>query len=145
MRYYHVCLSDGSQYGPYDEESLQNMVANGQIPANCNVWTEGMATWLPYSQVFTAPALPPVPPAAPALPPVPSAAPAPPAQKDEQYVRAGVWDYLAAIVLIFFVIALCVGDGHIDGKKGAAIIFCIGMGIRGIYRIINTFSGGKLK
>lgn len=111
------------------------MVANGQIPANCNVWTEGMATWLPYSQVFTAPALPPVPPAE----------PAPPDQKDEQYVRAGVWDYLAAIVLIFFVIAICVGDGQIDGKKGAAIIFCIGMGLRGIYRIINTFSGGKLK
>lgn len=135
MRYYHVCLSDGRQYGPYDEESLKNMVANGQIPTNCSVWTEGMATWLPYSQVFMPPALPPVPPAAPARP----------AQKGEQVERAGVIDYLAAIVLIFFVIAICVGDGQIDGKKGAAIIFCLVMGLRGIYRIINTFSGGKLK
>lgn len=144
MRYYHVCLSDGSQYGPYDEESLKNMVANGQIPANCNVWTEGMATWLPYSQVFTAPALPPVPPAAPALPPVPSAAPAPPAQKDEQYVRAGVWDYLAAIGAIFLLIALCSG-AKVEGRHGYWVLAVFGFGIRGIYRIINTFSGGKLK
>lgn len=144
MRYYHVCLSDGSQYGPYDEESLKNMVANGQIPANCNVWTEGMATWLPYSQVFTAPALPPVPPAEPALPPVPSAAPAPPAQKDEQYVRAGVWDYLAAIGAIFLLIALCSG-AKVEGRHGVGVLAVFGFGIRGIYRIINTFSGGKLK
>lgn len=134
MRYYHVCLSDDRQYGPYDEVSLKNMVANGQIPTNCSVWTEGMATWLPYSQVFMAPTLPPVPPAAPARP----------AQKGEQVERAGVLDYVWAILAVFLVIALCSG-GKVDGKHGLALIFCLGMGLRGIYRIINTFSGGKLK
>ena len=52
MKYYHVTLPNGSQVGPYDEASLQNYVATGQLSRDCMVWTQGMSAWMPFAQVF---------------------------------------------------------------------------------------------
>ena len=52
---------DGQKLGPYPLVELQNMQAEGQIRPTDFVWTEGMANWVPASQVLGAivPAPPP--------------------------------------------------------------------------------------
>lgn len=60
MKYYHISLPNGSQIGPYDETTLQNMAATGQIPRDCIVWTEGMSNWMPLFQVIHIPKSPPM-------------------------------------------------------------------------------------
>ena len=60
MKYYHISLPNGSQIGPYDETTLQNMAATGQIPRDCMVWTEGMSNWMPLFQVIHIPKSPPM-------------------------------------------------------------------------------------
>jgi len=42
---------DGTQHGPVSEQEMANLTASGQIDANTIIWREGMADWLPISQV----------------------------------------------------------------------------------------------
>lgn len=82
---------NGETSGPISEADLQARIADGSLPATVNVWREGMAAWLPYSQVAPA-----VPPAAVVRPIVrvntPSAAAAAPAYAQPEYAAAGVDD-----------------------------------------------------
>jgi hypothetical protein len=75
---YHISR-DGKSYGPYAQPDLQRMLSQGQVLPTDLCWTEGMAGWLPISQVLT--------PAAPAPAPAPAApAPAPaPAPQPQAY------------------------------------------------------------
>src|SRR5690349_6051509 len=50
MKYY--ISRGGQQYGPYSLEDLQRMQAQAQVDANDLVWSEGMASWTPLSQVL---------------------------------------------------------------------------------------------
>lgn len=49
----YYAVKDGEQVGPYTEEALHELVANGTLPANAHIWAEGMTDWVPYYQVFT--------------------------------------------------------------------------------------------
>jgi hypothetical protein len=42
----------GEQFGPYSEEDLRGYVGSGQVLPDDLAWTEGMADWLPVSQIF---------------------------------------------------------------------------------------------
>ena len=75
---FHVSVA-GQTYGPYDMNSLQQMVANGQLTSQSTVWRQGMSGWLPASQVGELASLfgpPPAPGATP--PPSPGTPPPPP-------------------------------------------------------------------
>ena len=43
---------NGANFGPYAETQLDAMFAQGSIAPNDLVWKEGMASWLPASEVF---------------------------------------------------------------------------------------------
>lgn len=49
----YYAVNNGEQVGPYTEEALHELVANGTLPANAHIWAEGMTDWVPYYQVFT--------------------------------------------------------------------------------------------
>lgn len=44
----------GEQFGPYSEEDLRAYLGSGQVLPDDLAWSEGMAEWLPVSQVFPA-------------------------------------------------------------------------------------------
>ncbi|HSK80196.1 MAG TPA: CD225/dispanin family protein [Thermoanaerobaculia bacterium] len=77
-------MKDGTQHGPLLEGDLRRMALEGSLQPEDLVWSEGMASWLPASEVgvFEFPALPPPPPSPPPVPPhyvaPPSYQPAPP-------------------------------------------------------------------
>lgn len=50
----YYAVKDDVQQGPYNEAELHAQVACGALPPDAPVWTEGMNTWQPYNQVFTA-------------------------------------------------------------------------------------------
>lgn len=54
MKQYHVTKPDGSQCGPYDEDTLFSLVKNNLISPDSYVWSEGMAGWEPFKKVFAA-------------------------------------------------------------------------------------------
>lgn len=54
MKQYHVTKPDGSQCGPYDEDTLFSQVKNNLISPDSYVWCEGMAGWEPFKKVFDA-------------------------------------------------------------------------------------------
>jgi len=62
---------NGQQAGPFDMNTLKQMIMQGQINKESFVWKEGMPSWLPASQVPETAALfsavPPPPPPPPAL------------------------------------------------------------------------------
>jgi interferon-induced transmembrane protein/uncharacterized protein DUF4339 len=78
---------DGTQHGPLLEGDLRRMALDGSLQPEDLVWTEGMASWLPASEVgvFEFPALPPAPPAPPPVPPHYVAPPPPQAPAPSQY------------------------------------------------------------
>lgn len=43
---------NGEQYGPYGESELLTHINDGQVLATDLAWKDGMATWLPISQIF---------------------------------------------------------------------------------------------
>jgi membrane protease subunit (stomatin/prohibitin family) len=47
---YFVAI-DGKQSGPLDQAKLQDAISQGKLTATTLVWTQGMATWTPASQV----------------------------------------------------------------------------------------------
>lgn len=58
---YHVASPDGTQYGQMSKEEIQAKRADGTLPADSLVWTEGWADWRPVDTLFrqtTPPALP---------------------------------------------------------------------------------------
>jgi membrane protease subunit (stomatin/prohibitin family) len=74
---FHISVS-GQTYGPYDMGALQQMIGNGQFSAQSTVWRQGMAGWLPASQVPELSSLfgggtPPPPPPSGSIPPPPPA------------------------------------------------------------------------
>lgn len=69
---YHISRA-GATYGPYSEEEVRQMLADGRILSTDWCWTEGMAGWQPVGQVFAAAPRPAPPP--PAVPPSPPTAP----------------------------------------------------------------------
>ncbi len=52
----------GQQYGPYSLAELQTYMAQGSISLTDFARTDGMATWVPLSQLLAAAAAPPIPP-----------------------------------------------------------------------------------
>lgn len=52
MKQYHVTNPDGTQTGPYDQQTLLNMVKSGAISPDCHVWCAGMSNWQPFRAVF---------------------------------------------------------------------------------------------
>ncbi|NWK56398.1 DUF4339 domain-containing protein [Verrucomicrobiaceae bacterium N1E253] len=66
----------GQQTGPITPEQLQQLAASGQITAETNVWTEGLAEWLPATQVEGLIPAAPMAAAVPAQAPMQAAAPA---------------------------------------------------------------------
>ncbi len=52
MKQYHVTHPDGTQTGPYDQQTLLNMVKSGAISPDCHVWCAGMSNWQPFRAVF---------------------------------------------------------------------------------------------
>jgi hypothetical protein len=64
-------MKDGTQHGPLLEGDLRRMALDGSLQPEDLVWSEGMASWLPASEVgvFEFPALPPAPPVPPPVPP----------------------------------------------------------------------------
>ena len=63
----YMIAVNGQQYGPYNMQQLQQMVATGQFTAQTYVWCQGMANWelagnrSDLAHLF-APAIPPMPP-----------------------------------------------------------------------------------
>jgi membrane protease subunit (stomatin/prohibitin family) len=55
---YHVAIN-GSQAGPYDTATLQNMIQEGQLHRETLVWSQGMANWTPAGQTELASQFPP--------------------------------------------------------------------------------------
>ena len=45
------CRVGGQQYGPITEEALRQWLREGRVGSSDLVWSEGMAQWLPASQV----------------------------------------------------------------------------------------------
>ncbi len=45
------CHVGGTQYGPVSEQELRNWIAQGRLRPTDNVWTEGMAQWIPAQSV----------------------------------------------------------------------------------------------
>ena len=45
-------LIDGQQQGPYTEEQVLQSLAEGHIPPELLAWHEGIADWLPISNVL---------------------------------------------------------------------------------------------
>lgn len=67
----YMIAVNGQQYGPYNMQQLQQMVATGQFTAQTHVWCQGMAAWelaanRPDLAHLFAPAAPPMPPTPPA-------------------------------------------------------------------------------
>lgn len=63
----YMLAVNGQQYGPYNMQQLQQMVASGQFTPQSMVWCNGMASWEPAASrqdlgVLFAPATPPMPP-----------------------------------------------------------------------------------
>ena len=63
---YHIAVN-GQAAGPYDLNTLSQMVANGQFTADTLVWKSGMATWCKAGTVddlkpLLGSAMPPIPP-----------------------------------------------------------------------------------
>jgi GYF domain 2 len=81
---------DGEQFGPYSPEDLRTYINSGNVLQTDLVWKEGMANWLPVSQVYPTavknPALPPeVPQPNPTQTNNPAHQSAPPNRNFEQY------------------------------------------------------------
>lgn len=47
---FHVSIN-GQQMGPFSPQVLQQQIASGQVKPDSHVWKQGMAGWLPASQV----------------------------------------------------------------------------------------------
>lgn len=45
------CSIQGQQYGPIDEATVRQWIAERRLTAGDHVWREGMADWLPLSSV----------------------------------------------------------------------------------------------
>lgn len=52
MKQYFYIDSNNQQVGPISEEALLVLVKNGIVSSLANVWTEGLADWLPFSELF---------------------------------------------------------------------------------------------
>lgn len=63
MSLYHIAKPDGTRIGPYDVNTINAMLASGQLSPACLVWTNGWAEWRPISTIAAvAPAVPGFPP-----------------------------------------------------------------------------------
>jgi len=51
IQYWNYIDAAGQQQGPITADQLQQFAAAGQITPQTNVWTEGMAEWLPAAQI----------------------------------------------------------------------------------------------
>jgi GYF domain 2/TM2 domain len=45
-------VSNGQQYGPYGEDQIRSLLAQGQLLASDLAWAEGMANWRPLAQIL---------------------------------------------------------------------------------------------
>ena len=44
--------SNGEQYGPYDENQIRSLLAQGRLLSSDLAWAEGMANWRPLAQIL---------------------------------------------------------------------------------------------
>ena len=84
-------MKEGTQQGPLLEEEIRRMAQSGSLGREDLVWSEGMDSWLPASEVgiFEFPALPPAPPAPPPPPPQYMAPPQPYSPSPPSFGAAG--------------------------------------------------------
>lgn len=67
-------LRDGSQIGPFSEETVQSLLKQGNVLINDLAWSPGLDAWSPLHAVLYPAAQPPSPPANAVPPPMPPAA-----------------------------------------------------------------------
>ena len=48
-----LVAKNGSQLGPFSESDIRAKIASGELAASDFGWKEGMASWLPLSQIFS--------------------------------------------------------------------------------------------
>ena len=89
MSQFHI-NRDGTSFGPYEEAEARALFAQGNIAATDLVWRDGMASWLPASQVFGAPLTP----AMATAPPLTGTPPA--SNADPRYATPSSWAAPAA-------------------------------------------------
>lgn len=53
MKNYFIAELDGTQKGPYSEETLVLMLNSGEITPDTFLWCEGMDDWKPYNHIFS--------------------------------------------------------------------------------------------
>ena len=49
MAEYHIIGGDGREYGPYSEEEIKELMADGRLKASSGVWVDD-GEWKPYSE-----------------------------------------------------------------------------------------------
>ena len=69
---YHVAVN-GQPYGPFEEAMLRQMLAEGRIKADSQVWRDGMSGWVAMNQCAELQGL--FAPASSGLPPMPGMPP----------------------------------------------------------------------
>ncbi|MGB0370854.1 MAG: DUF4339 domain-containing protein [Opitutales bacterium] len=50
MQWYYE--GNGEQQGPVEESALKELFKSGELSSDTRVWRQGMADWVPYSEVF---------------------------------------------------------------------------------------------
>lgn len=55
MPYYHVTQPDGTKIGPHDEDTIKELISQGQLSDKCMVWHKGMPAWEPIHKHFAFP------------------------------------------------------------------------------------------
>jgi hypothetical protein len=71
-------LNNNQQMGPYDMNTLRQLVASGMLNAQTMVWTQGMPQWDAAGRVSTLAPLFQAPQQTPPMPPTPGSMPPPP-------------------------------------------------------------------
>lgn len=122
---------DGQQYGPYPLETLRQETYKGTMSGSDFVWAEGMADWVPLSQVLGRPSPPPQlsPPALPPQYSAPSptpyhAAPVGPVDPCGDTMHFGRLLYILAMFGAFFIMGTL---GAVKESEGLALLifWCI--------------------
>ena len=136
----------GQQEGPFDEATLRQRVASGQVNPTDLVWREGMAEWLPLSQVAELSSSSSV--VAPSSGVVPASPYAPPetnpAVVAASYTGAPATSGLAIASLVFGILALVSSCIYVGIIFGIPAVICGHMAMKKIAELQNPVGGKGL-